>query len=220
MNVERKIQEEITCSKKEHYLHKPNFLYKEEADYLYKKLFEEIPWRQVKYFKPERGLVTTPRLTWVCGFHQNKHYPIHLPQKVSPNPFPEWILPLKNIVELECKTTFNFILFSLYRNEQDSISFHSDDEKFLGENPTIASLSVGSDRLFSLKENQSKSRQDFILSHGDLFVMKNNCQKDYMHSVPKQKDPIGPRISLTFRNALNEAGSKNYYKYNFLNTIL
>jgi alkylated DNA repair dioxygenase AlkB len=203
-----------------HYVFKPNFLYQKESNYLYSNLLKEIPWRQVKYFKPERGLITTPRMTWVCGFHQNKHYPIHLPQKINPNPFPEWILPLKNLVELECKTTFNFILFSLYRDENDSIAFHSDDEKFLGDNPTIASLSVGFDRLFSLKNKHTKLRKDFILTNGSLFIMRNNCQKDYMHSVPKQKESNSPRISLTFRNALNEAASKNYYKYNLLNTIL
>lgn len=203
-----------------HYQYLPEFLYKEEADFLYEKLLYEIPWRQVKYYKPERGLVTTPRLTWVAGFHQDDFYPLSLPQKIFPNKIPTFLNELKDLVESQTSKSFNYILFSLYRDGDDSISPHSDDEKFLGPDPTIVSLTVGQQRDFVLTSKATREKEIFKLSHGDLFIMQNNCQKDYLHSVPKTKDMLKPRISLTFRNALTEAGSKNYYKYNFLNTIL
>ncbi len=203
-----------------HYRYLPDFLYKTEADYLYSKLLTEIPWRQVKYFKPERGLVVTPRLTWVCGFHQEDFYELSFPQKVTPNKIPNYLLPLKELIQDTFNLNFNYILFSLYRDEKDSIAYHSDDENFLGENPSIVSLTLGQDRLFSLKHKLTKEREDFCLTHGDLFIMQDNCQSDYMHSVPKQRHKLNPRISLTFRNALNEAASFNYYKYNYLNTII
>lgn len=203
-----------------HYQYFPQFLYKEEADFLYEKLLYEIPWRQVKYYKPERGLVATPRLTWVAGFHQDNFYPISLPQKIFPNQIPPFLNELKELVEFQTSKSFNYILFSLYRDGNDSICPHSDDEEFLGSNPTIASLSVGQPRDFILTNKLTRNKETFNLQHGDLFIMQNNCQKDYLHSIPKTKNMLKPRISLTFRNALTEAGSKNYYKYNFLNTIL
>ena len=194
-----------------HYEFYPNFLYKEEADKLLDYLENQVPWGQVKYFKPERGYVVTPRLTWVAGFHSKNIYPLG---NIIPNDIPDFLLPLKDLVEDYLKTEFNFILFSKYRDENDSITYHSDDEKFLGKNPIIASLTLGSSRPFILKNKQTKDSQIFDLSHGDLFVMKENCQKDFFHAVPKQKNECLPRYSLTFRKALNEYGSNNYYTYN------
>lgn len=202
-----------------HYSYTPSFLEKDESDWLYAKLLNEIPWRQVKYYKPERGLVVTPRLTWCCGFHSDDYYDIFLPQKISPEAIPKWLQPLKLLIEQETNEKYNFILFSYYRDGKDSITFHSDDEKFLGSNPTIASLTIGATRPFLLKDKQTKTIETFSLSHGDLFVMQNNCQKDYAHAIPKINTAL-PRISLTFRRALSEAGSKNYYKYNYLKDIL
>jgi alkylated DNA repair dioxygenase AlkB len=196
-----------------HYQHITDFLYKEEADKLEKYLEKEIPWQVVRYYKPERGYVVTPRETWVAGFHQNKFYPLYN-NDYDPNPIPNFLVPLKELVEEELKTNFNFMLFTKYRNEQDSITFHSDDEKFLGPNPTIASITIGFTRDFLLKEKSTGNIESFNLQHGDLFVMQNNCQSDYQHAIKKQKHRCYPRYSITFRKALNEAGSKNYYKYN------
>jgi len=197
--------------KAEHYEYYQDFLYLEESNKLLEYLETEIPWTQVKYFKPERGYVITPRLSWVSGFHQEELYKI---DGIDPNPIPDFILPLKHLVEDYLKTSFNYILYSKYRDQNDSITYHSDDENFLGKNPTIASLTLGCKRPFVLKNKTTKESASFDLSHGDLFVMKNNCRKDYFHAVPKQKKPTGVRYSLTFRKALNERGSKNYYKYN------
>jgi alkylated DNA repair dioxygenase AlkB len=202
-----------------HYQHIRSFLTNQEADYLYQRLLNEIPWTQVKYYKPERGYVITPRLTWVAGFHQEKLYPLNHHAGYQPNEIPDWLVKLKDVVEDYLQEKYNFILFAQYRDENDSITYHSDDEKFLGYNPSIASITVGENRPFCLKNKQTKEVTSFELKHGDLFVMQNNCQRDYLHSVPKQKYSCAPRISLTFRKALNEAGSKNYYHYNTTNSI-
>ena len=194
-----------------HYEYHKDFLYIEEADKLLKFLEKNIPWTQVKYFKPERGYVITPRMTWVQGFHQEKLYPVN---NIDPIPISNFLMPLKDLVEDYLNTKFNYLLFCKYRDQNDSITYHSDDENFLGKNPTIASLTLGCGRPFVLKNKKTRENEIFDLTHGDLFVMKNNCQKDYFHAVPKQKKPTGIRYSITFRNALNEKGSKNYYKYN------
>jgi alkylated DNA repair dioxygenase AlkB len=202
-----------------HYQHITPFLTKQEADYLYSRLLKEIPWTQVKYYKPERGYIITPRLTWVAGFHQKKLYPLDYHGGYIPNEIPPWLCELKDVIEEYLNQKYNFILFSWYRDENDFIAYHSDNENFLGYNPNIASISVGGNRPFCLKNKITNQIQSFNLNHGDLFVMQNNCQRDYLHSIPKQSYKCTPRLSLTFRNALNETGSKNYYHYNLGKSI-
>lgn len=199
-----------------HYDYVQNFLTEKESNYLYNRLLTETPWTQVKYYKPERGYVITPRLTWAYGFHKEFFHPLKLSNGTMylPKKIPDWLLELLAVVEDYTEETYNFILLAQYRDEKDSITFHSDDERFLGYNPNIASITVGETRPFLLKHKETGVVEQFNLAHGDLLVMKENCQRDYMHSVPKQNTPLKPRISLTFRKALNEAGSKNYYKYN------
>lgn len=199
-----------------HFEYIEDFLYKKEADYLQSFLEEEIPWRQVRYFKPERGYVITPRLTWCAGFHNNLYYKIN---NITPNPIPKTILPLKEIIEDYTGTTYNFVLFAKYRNGQDSITYHSDDEMFLGKNPTIPLLTIGSTRPFNLKNKIDRSVQSFDLSHGDLLIMKNDCQRNFQHAVPKVDNFNEVRYSITFRKAINEYGTKNYYTYNVGNEL-
>lgn len=201
-----------------HYQHVSNFLSEKESTYLFDRLLQETPWTQVKYYKPERGYVITPRLTWVAGFHQKNPYPLTIEGKIyTPNLIPPWLVELQSAIENHLSTKYNYLLFSLYRDEKDSIAYHSDDETFLGYNPNIASITVGASRPFNLKHKHTKEVEPFSLNHGDLFVMKDDCQRNYMHTVPKQTFEVKPRISITFRNALNESASKNYYKYNTMN---
>jgi len=181
------------------------FVPKHYADSLFNLLKSEIPWRQVEYFKRDRGLsVITPRMTYVTGnYYANQG-----------NPHPEWILKLKSNVELICEQEFNFILYAYYRNENDSITWHSDDERFLGDNNTIAGVSFGNPRHFQLKNKATKEIEKILMCNGDMIVMKNNCQKDYEHAVLKANQDVGERISLTFRRAINSGANSNYYHYN------
>jgi alkylated DNA repair dioxygenase AlkB len=195
-----------------HYEHVPKFLLDSEVKYLTHFLKYKIPWKNVVYRKKDRGQITTPRLTWCCGFHSNKMYGVN---GIYPNRVPKELLPLKDLISNHLQNDFNYMLFAQYRDGNDSITYHSDDEDFLGRNPTIASLTLGATRPFILKNKRTKAAQTFNLSAGDLFVMKNNCQADYLHAVPKIKDfTSGPRFSITFRKAINSKASWNYYTYN------
>lgn len=198
---------------KNHYEVIPQFLFRKEADFLEEKLETCIPWTQVKYYRPERGYVITPRLTWACGFHQETHYSL-LKGDYTPNKIPSFLIPLKNFVEEQTDQKFNFILLSKYRNQNDSIAFHSDNEKFLGNNPVICSISIGYKKEFVLKNKENKEKEILDLKHGDLLIMKNNCQKDYEHAVLKNKERCYTRYSITFRKVINQSGSENYYLYN------
>lgn len=182
-----------------------NFVPESYANSLFDLLKSQIPWRQVQYFKRERGLsVTTPRMTYVTGNYF----------KNQGNPHPEWILKLKENVEIMSNQEFNFILYAYYRNGDDSITWHSDDENFLGPNSTIAGVSFGNPREFLLRNKHTKEKQSFLMSAGDMIIMKNNCQTDYEHAVLKTKENVGERISLTFRKAVTYNANSNYYKYN------
>ena len=96
--------------------------------------------------------------------------------------------------------TFSSCLLNLYRDGQDSNGWHADDEKELGKNPEIASVSFGAERLFHLKHKKIKTlKHKLSLQNGSLLVMKGETQHQWLHQISKTKKPIGKRINLTFR---------------------
>jgi alkylated DNA repair dioxygenase AlkB len=106
---------------------------------------------------------------------------------------------LKQIVEKYAGTKFNSCLLNLYHNGSEGMGWHSDDEKPLGKNNTIASLSFGAERKFSFKHKQTKQTVSLVLEHGSLLIMKDSTQNNWLHSLPKSKNITQPRINLTFR---------------------
>ncbi|MGL6343520.1 MAG: alpha-ketoglutarate-dependent dioxygenase AlkB family protein, partial [Waterburya sp.] len=111
------------------------------------------------------------------------------------------LLSIKKRIEQTVTVNFNSVLANLYRNGQDYVSWHSDDEKELGKNPTIASVSFGATRRFVLrhKSNQDLDTLDISLSHGSLLIMKGSTQHFWKHQVPKTSKVKSERINLTFR---------------------
>lgn len=119
-----------------------------------------------------------------------------------PQPWPEILQPLRKQMEEIAQAPFNSCLLNLYRDGQDSIGLHSDDEIELGLRPTIASLSLGSNRVFQIrrKSGDGVAKLDIELQHNTLLIMRGNMQQQYKHGVPKQPRVKLPRINLTFRN--------------------
>ena len=111
--------------------------------------------------------------------------------------------------------TYNFTLVNYYASGTDSISYHSDSESFLGHNPCIASLSLGSSRDFLLRHvnKNIKADEKFILKDGDMIVMRGGTQANWMHSIPKRVG-VGGRLNLTFRKGVVRYATKNYGDYN------
>ena len=110
---------------------------------------------------------------------------------------------LKQIVEEYAGTKFNSCLLNLYHNGNEGMGWHSDDEKPLGKKNTIASLSFGAERKFSFKHKQTKQIVSLVLEDGSLLIMKGATQSNWLHSLPKSKNIIQPRINLTFRTINN-----------------
>ena len=115
--------------------------------------------------------------------------------------WPDYLYGIHKQIEECTEHNFNSVLLNYYRSGNDGMAKHSDDEKELGRKPIIASLSLGATRRFILHPKLIKSGKPISvnLPHGSLMVMSGNCQKNWKHSVPKTKSPVGPRINLTFR---------------------
>jgi alkylated DNA repair dioxygenase AlkB len=110
------------------------------------------------------------------------------------------LLEIKKKIETVAQVDFTTVLLNLYRNGQDSMGWHSDDEKELGLNPLIVSVSFGATRIFKLQHNNDKSlRQSLELTDGNLLVMQGQTQHFWKHAIPKTSKITEPRINLTFR---------------------
>lgn len=168
----------------------------DESDSLYSKLSTETNWQQ-ESLKLYGRAVPLPRLTAWYGEKQYAYSGISM----QPQPWNETLLFIKSRIEPLAKTQFNSVLLNLYRDGNDSVSWHSDDEPELGKNPTIGSVSFGGTRRFSFKHRYEKSfdRIDIDLSHGSFLLMSGETQHFWVHQISKTKRAITPRINLTFR---------------------
>ena len=114
-------------------------------------------------------------------------------------PWTPELLAVKERAEAAAGANWNSLLLNLYRDGQDSIGFHADDEPELGTNPVIGSISLGAERRFVLKHPASGEKVEFALPHGSLLVMGGASQHHWRHGLPKTSKQVGPRINLTFR---------------------
>ena len=111
------------------------------------------------------------------------------------------LLTLKQEIETASQLTLNSALVNLYRDGSDNMGWHSDDEKSLGPQPQIASLSLGASRRFVLRDkNTKKEKREVLLHNGSLLLMLGDVQLTWQHSLPKSAKVRNPRINLTFRN--------------------
>lgn len=173
------------------------FLQSIEADILFHQLMTETPWRQdpITVFGKS---YPQPRLTALYG-NQDLSYG-YSGIRMQPLEWTETLLEIKNKIESITPVKFTTVLLNLYRDGKDSNGWHADNEKELGINPYIASLSLGQSRDFHLKHNTMKEERIKIeLHHGSLLLMGGTTQHFWKHQIAKTTKPIGPRINLTFR---------------------
>jgi alkylated DNA repair dioxygenase AlkB len=175
-----------------------HFFTKQESDLLYHRLIETVLWQQ-DHIKIYGKQINLPRLTaWYAENNEQYQYSgISMPAYY----WTEELLFIKGRIEKLTETKFSGVLLNYYRNGQDSVSWHSDDEKELGRNPVIASVSFGETRLFQMRHltNKSLKKISIPLTHGSLFIMQGSTQHFWEHQIPKTLKPIKPRINLTFR---------------------
>jgi len=174
-----------------------NFLSAEVANAKFKEFKDCIPWQQdeIKVFGK---VYPQPRLTALFG-NNNRPYSYSnitmLPQEFTPS-----LLAIKKEIETKTDVEFTSCLLNLYRDGKDSNGWHADNEKELGENPVIASVSLGQERYFHLKHRSKKDlKHKMLLEHGSLLLMQGETQHHWLHQIPKTAKPIGERVNLTFR---------------------
>lgn len=167
----------------------------DNADRLLLEVKAQAAWKQ-DHIVIQGNTIALPRLT---AWHGDRGYRYSGIQN-TPAAWTPALLELRDRLEKETGASFNSVLCNLYRTGQDSVAWHADDERELGPEPTIASVSLGATRKFSLKRKDGTgSRLDIALQHGDLLIMKGDTQKHWVHQLPKTKTVNTERINLTFR---------------------
>ncbi|WP_339716244.1 alpha-ketoglutarate-dependent dioxygenase AlkB [uncultured Kriegella sp.] len=175
----------------------PSFIYKDEATQYFERLRKTVTWQQddIKVFGKTYA---QPRLTALYG-ESNKPYS-YSNIVMQPQEFTPVLMKLKQKVDVLCAIKFTTCLLNLYRTGKDSNGWHADNEKELGENPTIASVSLGQERYFHLKHrNNGSLKHKLLLQHGSLLIMAGQTQQNWLHQIPKTTKPVQERINLTFR---------------------
>jgi alkylated DNA repair dioxygenase AlkB len=176
----------------------PEFFQPNESDQIFQKLLNQTNWRQEKIRVYGKHL-DLPRLTAWYG-DPGKAYS-YSGISMLPNPWTDNLHKIRQRVGAAAGVRFNSVLLSLYRTGEDSLSWHQDDERELGEDPVIASVSFGGTRSFQFKHKAKKEldKVSIDLTHGSLLIMKGPTQRFWVHQVPKTSKPVSPRINLTFR---------------------
>ena len=175
----------------------PNFLSKEKSDILYKKLHSDIPWQKYK-IKIFGKTYDQPRLT---SFHSigNKNYD-YSQIGIKNNIMTKDLKGLLNRIHEKTNYRFNSVLLNLYRDGMDSNGWHSDNEPELGNDPKIASVTLGQERFFHIRHKKKKNlKYKILLKHGSLLIMGEKSQTDWVHQIPKTKKKINARVNLTYR---------------------
>lgn len=177
-----------------------NFITESKASRLFDALMHTIQWGEESLWiaGKERKV---PRLV---AWHGDEGAFYRYSGKLhKPLPWVDELFRIKQKLEAELDTAFNSVLCNLYRNGHDSMGWHADDEKELGKEPTIASISLGQPRAFHLKHKTNTSlRHKMTLNSGSLLIMKGTMQQHWLHQVPKEPKITQPRMNLTFRNII------------------
>jgi alkylated DNA repair dioxygenase AlkB len=176
-----------------------NFFNTTESNTFFRSLRSNIVWNQESMNMYGRK-VLFPRLTAWYGENEKPYTFSGI--TLHPRNWTSDIIEIKNKIEPITNTKFNSVLLNLYRDGNDSISWHTDAEKELGLNPIIASVNFGDTRSFQLRHINSKQRINLELSHGSLLIMQGQMQHFWQHQVPKTKIKVGERINLTFRTII------------------
>ena len=175
----------------------PSFIDEVRATQYFEIFRQTVPWQQdeIKVFGKTYA---QPRLTALFGDPSKPYSYSNI--IMQPNEFSEELLELKQKVETLCSVNFTSCLLNLYRNGKDSNGWHADNEKELGQNPIIASMSLGQERYFHLKHRNDKSlKHKLLLHHGSLLLMAGQTQNYWLHQIPKTAKIVQERINLTFR---------------------
>lgn len=184
----------------------PDFLTEFESQGYFDRLVTEIQWEHQAIWMFGKK-VLQPRLTAWYGDPGTDYSYSGL--RLEPKPWSQTLEKLRRKLVAELGNDFNSVLLNLYRNGQDSMGWHRDNEKELGEEPVIASVSLGVARRMRFRDYASKKKKiELELSPGSLLVMRGATQSLWEHEIPKERALAEPRLNLTFRSLTLASTSK------------
>jgi len=174
--------------------------YIQDDDHLFEKIVKETAWEQ-KDITLFGKTIPQPRLISWCSDPGVTYK--YSGTEFKPCLWPKHLNKIRQNLNFDFKTSFNSVLLNYYRDGTDSMGLHSDDEKVLGKNPTVASISFGAERLFKFSHKTESHRERILLKPGSLLLMTGSTQHFWKHELPKLKKIHKPRLNLTFRNIKN-----------------
>lgn len=166
------------------------------ASNYYQQLLTETPWQHDEAKLYGKHYVTKRKVAW---YGEDSFAYTYSGTTKYAFAWTDTLLVLKQLVEELSSHTFNSCLLNLYHDGQEGMAWHSDDEKSLGKNTAIASLSLGSARRFCFRHRQTMLQREILLQHGQLLVMQGATQQNWQHKIPTTVTIREPRINLTFR---------------------
>jgi len=186
----------IDCRDSSDFQYIENFLESAHGFWLLEHFHKELRWQrqEIRLFGRK---ILQPRLS--CWYGDPDAQYTYSGLQLQPLPWHPALLDLRNLLQETLQFPFNSVLANAYRDGRDSMGWHADDEKELGPEPLIASLSLGASRRFLIRSRNGNENSSMLLEHGSLLLMRGKSQKNYRHSVPKTTKPVGLRINLTFR---------------------
>ena len=173
-----------------------------EANTYYNLLLKNINWKNDEALYHGKHIVTKRKVAWYGDQGFLYTYSNTTKQAL---PWTNELIDLKRKTELITNSQFNSCLLNLYHDGNEGMTWHSDDEKSLGMNTVIASLSFGAERKFSFKHRRTRQTISLLLENGSLLVMRGNTQSNWLHSLPLSSKINHPRINLTFRTIVDES---------------
>jgi len=171
-------------------------LSQEEANKYYNVLINTIKWQNDEAVIFGKHIITARKVAWYADANFQYTYSNTTKQALV---WTKELLELKLLSEQLTNEKYNSCLLNLYHNGIEGMAYHSDDEKALKKNGSIASLSLGAERKFLFKHKKNKQTISILLEHGSLLVMKDTTQAHWLHRLPTTTKINSPRINLTFR---------------------
>ncbi|PKP39868.1 MAG: alpha-ketoglutarate-dependent dioxygenase AlkB [Bacteroidetes bacterium HGW-Bacteroidetes-15] len=171
----------------------------QKANHFFERMMKTVEWKNDEAVIFGKRIVTKRKVAWYGDFPFEYTYSNKTKTAL---PWTQELLELKAIIETQTGETFNSCLLNLYHDGSEGMAWHSDGEKDLKKDGTIASLSFGATRRFSFKHKETKETISINLEHGSLLIMTGKTQTNWLHRLPPTKLVKNHRINLTFRTII------------------
>ena len=168
----------------------------DQCRFYFDRLLNGVEWKNDEAYIFGRHFITKRKVAWYGDRDFLYTYSNATKQAL---PWTPELMDLKQIIEPLSGASYNSCLLNLYHTGEEGMAYHSDDEKNLGEQPNIASVTFGAERKFLFRHKRTRETISLVLETGSLLVMKDYTQANWQHRLPTTKKVQAPRVNLTFR---------------------